>query len=250
MKRHCIALTLVLISGNAIAQLPLAQRDPILDQERAIAAKVEGRSHIRNFDLQKKVPEIRIDAGPTLSFYDNGTGNVVHEERWERVPLSEQASFNQWATYSADEPTGKALFEDMFYRFFFVHELGHWMQDEVLRERRDPMAKQADRNSGAARWQYESVANRISVAWWREQDPSFLDRLVNNFRKIQRRLPKPIPQGEDARAFFTRQYQKLAENPNAYGWFQLQMVILVYEEKPALSFQQAIDKLPSENYGN
>lgn len=250
MKRHCAALILVLISGNAFAQLPFAQHDPILDKEKAIAAKVEGRSHIRNFDLQTRVPEIRIDAGPTLSFYGMGNGNAVHEERWEKVPLSEQASFNQWATYTADEPTGKALFEDMFYRFFFVHELGHWMQDEVLRQRRDPMAKQADKNSATARWQYESTANRISVAWWREQDRGYLDKLVNDFRKIQRNLPNPIPPGEDPRAFFTREYQKLAEAPNAYGWFQLQMVILVYEEKPALNFQQAIDTLPSENYGN
>jgi hypothetical protein len=112
------------------------------------------------------------------------------------------------------------------------------------------MAKQAEKNSATARWQYESVANRISVAWWRERDSGYLDRLVNDFRQIQRKLPNPIPQGEDARAFFTREYEKLAQDPNAYGWFQLQMVILVYEEKPALSFQQAIDKLPSENYVN
>ena len=250
MKRHYTALMLVLISGGGFAQPPLAQPDPVLDLEKAIAAKVEIRAHIRNFDLQTTVPEIRIDAGPTLSFYGMGNGNAVHEERWENVPAPEQASFNQWAIYAADEPTGKALFEDMFYRFFFVHELGHWMQDEVLRQRRDPMAKEADKNSAIARWQYESVANRISVAWWREQDPVYLAKLVNDFRKIQRELPNPMPPGEDARAFFTREYQKLAEDPNAYGWFQLQMVILVYDEKPALSFQQAIDKLPSENYGN
>ena len=49
-------------------------------------------------------------------------------------------------------------------------------------------------------------------------------------------------------AYFKREYQKISEDPNAYGWFQLQMVILVYDEQPAVSFQQAIDKLPSENY--
>jgi hypothetical protein len=250
VKRYCTALILVLISGNGIAQPPSAQRDPVLEQEKAIAAKVEGRAHIRHFDLKSKAPEVRIDAGPSLSFYGMGMGNAVHEERWENIPPPEQASFNQWATYTADEPTGRALFEDMFHRFFLVHELGHWMQDEVLRQRQDPLAKRAEKNSATARWQYESVANRISVAWWREQDPGYLVRLVNDFRKIQRKLPNPIPQGEDTQAFFTREYQKLADDPNAYGWFQLQMVILVYDEKPALSFQQAIDKLPSENYGN
>ena len=162
---------LVLISSGATAQPSLAVQDPVLDQEKAIAAEVEDSAHIAIIELKTRVPEIRIDAGPSLSFYGMGKGNVVHEEHWENVPQPEQASFNRWATYTADEPTGKALFEDMFYRFFFVHELGHWMQGEVLRQRKDPMAKRADRNSETARWQYETVANRVSVAWWREHDP-------------------------------------------------------------------------------
>lgn len=248
VKRHCTALVLALISGNGIAQPTLAPRDRVLDQEMAIAAQVEKRARIRNFDLQTKVPEIRIDAGPNLSFYGMGKGNAVHEEHWENVPPPEQASFNQWATYTADEPTGIALFEDMFYRFFFVHELVHWMQDEVLRQRRDPMAKEADKNSASARWQYETVANRISVAWWREHDPQYLAKLVNDFRAIEDKLPNPVPRGESPKRFFKREYKKIADDPNAYGWFQLQMVILAYDEKPASSFQQTIDKLPAENY--
>jgi hypothetical protein len=248
VKRHCTALVFALISGNAIAQPPLAPRDPVLDQEKATAAQVEERAHISNFDLQTRRPGIRIDAGPNLSFYGMGKGNVVHEERWKNVPPPEQASFNQWATYTADEPTGSALFEDMFYRFFFVHELGHWMQDEVLRQRRDPRAKEADRNSDTARWQYETVANRISVAWWREHDPQYLARLLDDFRAIEDKLPNPVPRGETPKHFFTRQYKMIADDPNSYGWFQLQMVILAYDKKPTLSFQQAIDKLPAENY--
>ena len=209
-------IVLVLISSNEIAQASAAQRDPVLDQEKAIAVKVEARSHIDRFDLQNTTPEIRIDAGRTLSFYDNGTGNVVHEEYWEKAPLPEQTTFNQWATYTGDELSGRQLFQDMFYRFFFVHELGHWM--------------------------------RISVAWWREHGHAYLAKLVNDFRKIQRKLPTPVPKGEDTRAFFTSEYDKLSEDPNAYGWFQLQMVISAYDKQPAMSFQQAIDKLPTENY--
>jgi hypothetical protein len=239
---------IILLSSNAIAQLPLAHRDPVLDQERAIAVRVEAHSHIDHFELQTKAPEIRIDAGVTLSSYDNGSGNVVHEEYWEKVPPPIQATFNQWAAYTGDESSGRQLFQDMFYRFFFVHELGHWMQDQVLGQRRDAMAERAKKNSATARWQYETVANRISVAWWREHDQAYLKKLVIDFRRIQLKLPTPVPPGEDARAFFTREYDKLTEDPNAYGWFQLQMVISAYDEQPAKSFQQAIGKLPSENY--
>jgi hypothetical protein len=122
------------------------------------------------------------------------------------------------------------------------------MQDQILDQRRDAKAEVAKKNADTARWQYETVANRISVAWWRAHDKAYLTKLVNDFRTIQRKLPTPVPQGEDARVFFTREYDKLTEDPNAYGWFQLQMVISAYDEQPAMTFQQAIDKLPTENY--
>ncbi len=239
---------LLTLSGSIAAQTQSASMDPVLAQENAIAAQVEGRALIRGFELKTKVPEIRIDAGVVVSYYDNGSGNVVHEEYWEKVPSPEQATFNEWATYTGDEPSGRKLFQDMFYRFFFVHELGHWMQDQVLSQRRDAQAKAAEKNAETARWQYETVANRVSVAWWREHDPAYLAKLVQDFRKIQAKLQNPIPPGEDPRAFFTREYDKLSEDPNAYGWFQLQMGISVYDEMPAISFQQAIDRLPAENY--
>lgn len=241
-------LFLTLLSGNANAKPPSVHSDPVLKKEQALAAQVEAQSHLEGFELRSKAPEIRIDAGVTLSFYDNGTGNVVHEAHWEKLPPPTLATFNQWATYTGDESSGRHLFEDMFYRFFFVHELGHWMQDQVLNQRHDAKADTAKKNADVARWQYETVANRISVAWWREHDPVYLAKLVEDFRRIQRKLPNPIPRGEDSRTFFTREYDKLSEDPNAYGWFQLQMVVLVYDENPMLSFQQAIDQLPPENY--
>jgi hypothetical protein len=241
-------LVFVTFSGSGAAQTQSAPIDPVLAQEKAIAAQVEGRARIRGFELKTKVPEIRIDAGVVLSSYDNGSGNVVHEEYWEKLPPPEQATFNEWAAYTGDEPSGRQLFQDMFYRFFFVHELGHWMQDQVLSQRRDAQSETAKKNAQTARWQYETVANRVSVAWWREHDPAYLGKLVQDFRKIQAKLPNPIPPGENPRTFFTREYDKLTEDPNAYGWFQLQMVISVYDEMPTVSFQQAIDRLPAENY--
>ena len=92
------------------------------------------------------------------------------------------------------------------------------------------------------------MANRISVAWWREHDPTYLAKLIKDFRTIEARLPNPVPAGENARHYFTTQYSKLAEDPNAYGWFQLHMIVVAYDERPKRNFQQAIDDLPAENY--
>lgn len=235
---------------EVLAQSPSIRRDPVLDEEQALAAKVEARTHINHFDLKTRAPTVRIDAGPGLSFYDMGTGNVVHEERWEKVPPPMQATFDQWAGYAGDQPSGLHLFRDMFHRFFLVHELGHWMEDQVMEQRQDKLAATARQNAKTTRWKYETIANRISVAWWREHDPAYLARLIKDFRTIQAKLPNPIPAGEDAQHYFTRQYAKLAEDPNAYGWFQLQMVILAYDERPTSSFQQVIDRLPAEDYDN
>ena len=248
MTRALCLFVLGLAVTEGHSQSPTPPRDPVLDEEQALAAKVEARAHIHDFDLQTKAPKVLIDAGPGLSFYDMGTGNVVHEERWEKVPAPIQATFNQWAKYAGDQRSGQQLFRELFHRFFLVHELGHWMEDQILEQRRDKMAATDRQNVTTARWEYETVANRISIAWWREHDPDFLARLINDLRTIRAKLPNPVPADEEARHYFTRRYSKLAEDPNAYGWFQLHMIILAYDERPLSTFQQTIDKLPAENY--
>jgi hypothetical protein len=51
----------------------------------------------------------------------------------------------------------------------------------------------------------------------------------------------------DKKTYFTDNYQKLGTDPMAYGWYQLQMVLVVYEV-PARSFQQVLDDLPKNRY--
>ena len=250
MRRTLLLLVFGIAATVGRSRPASAQRDLLLEEEQALAAKVEARTQINDFDLKTRAPKVRIDAGPGLSYYDMGTGNVVHEERWENVPAPIRATFDRWAEYAGDQPNGRQLFREMFHRFFLVHELGHWMEDQVLEQRRDKTAATARRNAKTARWRYESVANEISIAWWREHDPAYLATLMHDLRTIQAKLPNPVPAGEDARQYFTRQYSKLAEDPNAYGWFQLRMVILAFDERPSSTFQQAIDKLPAEDYGN
>lgn len=143
MRRDVFLLVLGLAATEGQSQSPSSQRDPVLVEEQALAAKVEARTHISDFDLKTKAPTVRIDAGPGLSFYDMGTRNVVHEERWEKVPAPIRATFNQWAEYAGDQPSGQHLFGEMFHRFFLVHELGHWMEDQVMEQRQDTMAAPA-----------------------------------------------------------------------------------------------------------
>ena len=184
------------------------------------------------------------DAGPAISFSD---GQVAHEAGFKSLPPQMQQIWTQWASYTQDEPSGEALFKDMFYRFFLVHELGHLVAGRVIAGLSDVERKQASANLDANATEKELVPNRIAVAWFREHDPQYLARLVGNFRLIAAHLPNPVPPGADPKRYFTQNYLKLVSDPLAYGWYQLYMVVSVYNEPPK-SFQQTMDDLPKIRY--
>jgi hypothetical protein len=158
-----------------------------------------------------------------------------------------QGLWKQWASYTKDQSDGKALFDDMFHRFFFVHELGHWMAAQVIAGLPDSEMTVVAKNEANNKWAREIAANRIATAWYREHDPAYLAKLVADFRQIQSHLPNPVPAGVDKKTYFTDNYQKLGTDPLAYGWYQLQMVIEVYDER-AQTFQQVLDALPKNRY--
>ena len=224
------------------AAAAVSDSDPALVALRQLATQVEAKVHIPGYP-PFSTPKVALDAGPEISYFDG----TVHEAQFRAMPDPMQALWNQWASYTTDEPSGQALFDDMFHRFFFVHELGHWMAGQVIEGLPEGERKTVAMNQASHKWNQEIVANRISVAWFRDHDPQYLAKLINDFRRIQSRLPDPVPAGTDKKTYFTENYRKLGSDPLAYGWYQLQMVLVVYDE-PARSFQQVLDALPRERY--
>ena len=224
---------------------PVPDTDPTLVALRTLAAQVEKKVHVPGYhDFDP--PKVLLDAGSGISYFSYGD-KVVHATRFDDLPAPMQGLWNQWSTYTQDEPNGAALFNDMFHRFFFVHELGHWMAGQVIAGLPESEMSIVGKNEAGHRWEREIAANRIAVAWYREQDPQYLAKLVADFRKIQAHLPDPVPAGTDKKVYFTDNYQTLGADPIAYGWYQLQMVLLAYDE-PARSFQQVLDALPANRY--
>jgi hypothetical protein len=217
-----------------------------LSQQRALAVEVESLTHIDGFNLRSAT--VNMDAGALLSLYDGAKKNGVHQTYWIDVPAGMRDTFATWAATTPDYTTGEALYEDLFFRFFFLHEFGHWANEQVVSQRHDAKAKRARRNFERNKWEDELNANRLAVAWWRERDPAFLDRLLKSVRLILATLPSPVPAGQDDREYFSRNLWELVKDPNKYGWYQLRMIIIAYEESPRLSFQQTIDRLPHDNY--
>jgi hypothetical protein len=217
-----------------------------LSQQQALASEVESHTHIEGFNLRP--PTVRMDAGPLLSLYDDAKKNAVHQTYWIDLPAGMRDTFNDWAATTADNHTGEQLYENLFFKFFFVHEFGHWENEQVVSQRHDAKAKLAQRNFKRNKWEDELNANRVAVAWWREQDPKFLERLVSDVRLILATLPSPVPAGEDDKEYFSRNLWELVKDPNKYGWYQLRMIVIANEEGPELTYQQTIDRLPQDNY--
>jgi hypothetical protein len=260
IQNHVLSTTVYsLEQGKWLAHLQMSQpyaaapksttavpdNDSTLVALRALASQVEAQVHVPGYPAFTP-PKVMLDAGMGVSYFSYGD-QTVHEAQFADLPAPMQGIWNQWAGYTTDQPTGKTLFDDMFHRFFFVHELGHWMAGQVIAGLPDSEMSIIGKNEAGHKWEREVAANRIAVAWYREHDPQYLAKLVKDFRRIQSHLPDPVPAGIDKKTYFTDNYQKLGTDPLAYGWYQLQMVLIVYDE-PARSFQQVLDALPKNRY--
>ncbi len=259
MQNHVLSTTLFSLEhGRWLAHLQTTQpmraavetaavpeSDPTLVRLRALATQVEEKVHVPGYPAFAP-PKVMLDAGTGVSFFSYGQ-QTVHEAQFGDLPAPMQGIWKQWSGYTTDEPSGKALFDDMFHRFFFVHELGHWMASQVIAGLPEKEMGAVAKNEANNKWAREIAANRVATAWFREHDPQYLAKLVADFRSIQAHLPDPVPAGVDKKTYFTENYQTLGQDPMAYGWYQLQMVLLVYDE-PVRSFQQVLDALPKNRY--
>jgi hypothetical protein len=223
--------------------------DPSLIAMRKLAEDVMAHVHVPGYGPFPFYP-VMLDAGTAISF-SNWTGDrtMAHEADFTTLPPPMQQIWNQWASYTEDEPTGAALFKDMFYKFFLVHELGHLISHRVIVGLPAAQRKETEENEAHNLLSGEYEANRIALAWFRDSDPKYLKRLISGFRLIEARLPNPVPAGAEPRRYFSDNYDRLGVDPLAYGWFQLYMVISVYDE-PAKSFQQTMDVLPNMRYAD
>ena len=129
-----LLVTTLLLAGGR----PSAAQDALLRQETAIARQFESRVHIATLPFRPQPPRIQIETHPSLSYFD---GKTIREARFKELPPEVQAIFNAWAADTSDQPSGEQLFAAMFYEFFLVHELGHWVTGQVIMNRHDPVGK-------------------------------------------------------------------------------------------------------------
>ena len=184
------------------------------------------RIHADGFSCPIPVPAILVEDVPSFGQYDDKT-NIIRTSDWTLLNPQERAFFFQLAGPGAKEMDVRTTFDKAAHGWIFIHELGHWWQ----------ACRNANSNSGP--YQVEYGADRISLAYWREADPSVVVTMMPIFRSVLDHSPNPVPAGEDVEAYFNKHYQDLGPSP-AYPWFQSRMNVAAYEEKPAPTLAQSL----------
>ena len=230
-----IAMLLVMFVSAASIQISAqtassgahdAEVNATLAKATAVRDAFVARIHADGFSCPIPVPTIQVEDVPSFGQYNDKT-NVIRTSDWTLLNPQERAFFFHLAGSGAKEMDVRTLFDKGAHGWIFIHELGHWWQ----------ACRNANSKSGP--YQVEYGADRISLAYWREADPSVVVTMMPIFRSVLDHSPNPVPAGEDVEAYFNKHYQELGPSP-AYPWFQSRMNVAAYEEKPAPTLAQSL----------
>ncbi len=171
-------------------------------------------------------PKILVEDVPSMGQY-NDEANTLRTADWTLLNPGEHAFMAKLAGPGASEAEVRAVFEKAAHQWIFMHELGHWWQ--------------ACRGYTPthSHWEVESGANRLALAYWRENDPSVVALMMRLFHQVLDGAPSPVPTGETVEAFFDKNYETLGPSP-AYPWFQSRMNVTLEEETPVPSLKRVL----------
>jgi hypothetical protein len=176
-------------------------------------------------------PAIVMGDVPSFGRYEGST-NTLQTSEWSKLSADGRALFFRAAGAGATEETARAVFEEGTHRWVFVHEMGHWWQacNKAI--------------EGRSHYQVEFGANRIALAYWRETDPGFAEKMIAQFQGRLERAPNPVPEGQPVNKYFDENYGALGPTP-AYRWFQYRMTGTAAAESPHPTFAQTL-AMPSD----
>lgn len=170
-------------------------------------------------------PHVLFDSPAELGSYD-AEENVLHIADWEGLRPEQRTIFEQVASSSGGKMNAEAIFEKSI-RWIATHELGHWWQA-------------CQHKLGESHFATERGANRIAGAYWRMRDASLVEWIRQTAGNSIKMFPNPVPQGQNAAAYFDANYGKL--QPPALFWYQNQMIMDALKEQPPPSFHAALQQ--------
>jgi hypothetical protein len=171
-------------------------------------------------------PKLVLEDVPSYGSYNPET-NTLRTGVWELLQPQERAIFYRLAGKDATEVAARQEYEIGAHHWVYIHELGHWWQ--ACRKV----------NDGRKPYAFEYEADRIAAAFWHQYDPAIAQHMAAVFSGLVDHAPNPVPAGQDTAAYFNDNYEKLGPTP-AYIWFQSQMCVTAFAEKPSPSFVQTL----------
>ena len=235
-----LASAITLATTCLIAQTPAppAASAPTPDTPALAATRTEA-THTRDafvarvkaagFTCPLPAPQILVEDVPSFGQYDEDK-NVLRTSDWTVLQPEERTGFFRLAGPNATDADAHALFDLAAHRWILIHELGHWWQN----------CNKAvnDKNP----WKMEFDADRVSLAYWREVDPTVVTRISPIFHQVVTMYPDPTPPGQEMIPYFNANYEKLGPTP-AYRWYQSKMNVAADDQRPMLTFPPILTPL-------
>lgn len=225
---YLTALILFLLSNPISAQNQLFEvfTDSTALKEKSIELITDFQGMITKPDqtIDLKNPQVAYGAwGP---FYIQPQ-NTIYLPVWYISP----AEFQDFCVNVAgNEAEGKKMFGLFFNGFYVAHEVAHAFQYAVNRLPDNEYDK-------------EYTANVIAVLYWKAKGKQKeLDTCYQYAQKAMAKLKNPIPEGADAKLFFTQYYREIAQDPYKYGYIQFSQFIEIYEDQTLPSFDRYISE--------
>jgi len=214
----------ILTGGLLHAQnaVPTAANGETLSSMTRLRDNFIDRARTAGFSCTLAAPTIVVEDVPSFGQYQPET-NTLRTSDWGLANPQEKAMFMQLAGPGADEARAHQLFEIAAHRWIFVHELGHWWQACT------------GGNAKRSHYEVELGANRVSLSYWREVDPTVVETMMPVFQGVVAHAPSPVPAGQSMESYFNANYETLGPSP-AYPWFMSRMNVAAFEEKPAPAF--------------
>jgi len=172
-------------------------------------------------------PQMEVREVSSFGTYDAST-NTVATTDWALLRPAQRSPFFQMAGPGADEEAAHAAFEETMHRSMLVHELAHWW--EACHKVKTP--------EHLALFQQGVQADRITVAYWREAEPSLPGKIAAIAQGLIDHTPSPVPDGQSVEEYFNQNHETLA--PSIRPWFGAQLYLAAYRETPPASLAQAL----------
>lgn len=207
---------------------------PTAEQLVAIAEKFRDAAKATGLDLPRPLPQVFIRSRPGLSMYHPRENEITFPD-WHALTEQARARFAETGRSFAEPLSGERYFSENF-RYFFVHELCHWVQSQELKI--DDLSKIDDP------YGIEHQANQCAVGFWDAAEPGWMQTVAGRMKAVLDKRAGPMPWGTELRGWFNQRYP--GKFGGDYGTAQFRMVLDARNASPRLAFANVMEQIDRE----